>query len=355
MTDKFKTLMKRLWALGCSLKLAIALATAAALLIMAGSLVMHFNPHVFANIEKEILSDWLPSVLEDSPFIVLWIPLTAILVILFAINTFCCFLDWLTKLKFRWRKTGEYLIHAGFIFLTISYFWGNVSGFRSGPHRLAPGEKLTIPDMPAYSVELTDFSVVQEPSGRPLDMINEVTLWKEDRQVKQKTVKINHPLIYDGLVILASSFGQEITGFRFHNPQQGFVDLVPGSRQDLPQKQTLLAHRFYPHAQRDKNGRVQQVGARLGNPAFQLSLVGPSGMIWQGWYFLRQPLPEALRVQGIILNPMEPISSHFSLLTINRDPADKLALGGGILLTLGVILAFFSFYRKRALGDRPDL
>jgi len=187
------------------------------------------------------------------------------------------------------------------------------------------------------------------------DMVNKVALWKNDRRVAQKIVRINHPLIYDGLVILPASFGQELQGFRFHMPGIGFVDLTPGSRLSVSSGLSLAVDNFLPDAGRDRQGRVIPVGSRLNNPALQLSLFGPTGTIWQGWYFLRRPLPEGLVNAGIYLKPVEPVLTPFSLLTINRDPGDKTALAGGVCITVGVLFAFFSFYRKRATGDRPEI
>ena len=348
-----KLFLLKLWAFGCSLKLAIALASAATLLIMGGSLVMHYNPAIFAGMEQETMGRWLPQAWSRAPLLVTWLPLSGLCILLFAVNTLCCLLDWLSRFKARWRKSGEYLIHAGFILLTIAYLWGNISGFRSGPHRLAPGERISIPEMPGYHLQLEEFTPQLEPSGRPLDMINKVALWKNGRQVAQKTVRINHPLIYDGLVILPASFGRELQGFRFHMPGIGLVDLTPGSRRPISGGLTLAVENFLPDARQDRQGRVMPAGSRLNNPALQLSLLGPNGTIWQGWYFLRRPLPEGLVNAGVYLKPVEPVLTTFSLLTINRDPGDKIALAGGVCITVGVLFAFFSFYRKRASGDRP--
>lgn len=350
-----KPLPLRFWSLCCSLKLAIALASAAAALIMGGSLVMHFNPAIFASMEQEIMAQWLPQALAQAPQLVFWVPLSGLCIILFAINTLCCLIDWLLKIKSRWRKTGEYLIHAGFILLVIAYLWGNISGFRSGPHRIFPGESIAIPNMPGYSLRLEEFTPKVEPSGRPLDMINRVSLWKDRKQLAKAKVSINHPLLYDGLVILPTSFGQDLQGFRFHSPNHGFIDLTTGSRWPIAPDTTLIVHQLLPDARRDSQGQVRQTGRRLNNPALQFALSGPVGEIWKGWYFLREPSPKALRDAGIFLRPIEPINKTFSLLTINRDPGDKLALAGSICISIGVIFAFFSFYRKRAQGDRPEV
>ena len=350
-----KSLWQRLWNFGCSLKLAIALASAATILIMGGSLVMHFNPAIFASMEQETMSRWLPQAWAQAPKLVFWVPLSGLCVLLFAINTLCCLIDWLCKIKARWRKTGEYLIHAGFILLVIAYIWGNISGFRSGPHRIFPGERIAIPEMPGYALQLDEFTPRVEPSGRPLDMINRVSLWKDQEPVAKALVRINHPLIYDGLVILPTSFGQELQGFRFHMPSRGLVDLMAGSRLPISPEITLEVRRLLPDARQNSQGRVMQVGSRLNNPAMQLSLSGPTGQLWEGWYFLRSPLPKALKEAGVFLRPIEPINKTFSLLTINRDPGDKVALAGSIFISIGVIFAFFSFYRKRAQGDRPEV
>lgn len=349
------SLPQRLWLFGCSLKLAIALASMATLLIMGGSLVMHFNPAVFAGMEEDIMARWLPLAWSRAPLLVAWVPLSGICVFLFGINTLCCLIDWLIKIKARWRKTGEYLIHTGFILLSIAFLWGNISGFRSGPHRIFPGEHQAIPNMPGYSLLLEKFTPQLEPSGRPLDMLNQVSLWKDGEEVAQALVRINHPLIYNGLVILPTSFGQELKGFSFHMPGRGLVHLAPGSRMQVSAETEVMVKKLLPDARRNSQGVVVQVGSRLNNPAMLISLQNLEGQLWEGWYFLRKPLPRPLQEAGLNLRPTEPVFTVFSLLTINRDPGDKLAAAGAASICLGVIFSVFSFYRKRAQGDRPEV
>ena len=350
-----KSLIQKIWELGCSLKLAIYLASAATLLIMGGSLVMHYNPSIFAGMEQEIMGIWLPWAWAQAPLLTWWVPLTGVCVILFAINTFCCLVDWLYKIRARWRKTGEYLIHAGFILLTIAFIWGNLAGFRSGPHKFLQGERKAIPNMTGYELQLDKFTPRTEPSGRPLDMISEVSLFKDNELVSQAVVRINHPLIYDGLVILPASYGKEMYGFRFNLLGHGMVNLTSGSTLPVSQTVSMKVHRLLPDARKNSQGRVMQVGSRLNNPAMQVSILKDGKTTWTGWYFLRNRPPLELSDAGIILRPTEPLFKSFSLLTINRDPADKVALLGSIFISIGVVFAFFSFYRKRAQGDRPEI
>ena len=354
MTDQ-RTLLQRLWSLGCSLKLAIYVASAATLLIMGGSLVMNAHPRVFGSMDHSTIGTWFAGAWQAAPQLTWWLPLTALCLLLFAVNTLCCLLDWLWHLRTRWRKTGEYLIHTGFLLLLIGYAWGSLAGFRSGPFPLAPGETLTLPAAPAYALQLDRFEPSFSANGPPLDMVNDVVLLRDGLEVARGTVRINHPLLYDGLVILATSLDQRLTGFRCFLPGVGLVDLIPGSRVSLPGGSRLEVLALLADALTMPDGGALPRSERLGNPAMQLRLYTPTGHPWQGWYFLRQPAPAALVEAGAVPQPVQPLAGYISLLTVNRDHGAGVALAGGLCLTVGVLLAAGSFYRKRLRGDRPQL
>ena len=350
-----RTLLQRLWALGCSLKLAIYAASAATLLVMGGSLVMNAHPQIFAGMDGTTLGVWFTGAWRLAPQLTWWLPLTALCLAAFGINTLCCLVDWLMHLRARWRKTGEYLIHAGFLLLLVGFAWGSLAGFRSGPHRLAPGEQLALPDAPHYVLALERFVPRFSPEGRPLDMLSEVALHRDGVAVARGTVRINHPLLHDGLVILATSLDQRLTGFRCFLPGVGPVDMTPGMRIQLPAGSVLGVLSLLGDARQATAGRVIPLSDQLGNPAMQLLLLRPDGSIWQGWYFLREDPPAVLLASNAAPRPIQPVFGYVSLLTVNYDPGAALALAGGACLTIGVLLAMASFYRKRARGDRPQV
>jgi len=349
------SLLQRLWNLGCSLKLAIYVASLATLLIMGGSLVMNAYPQIFGGMDATTINAWFSDAWQKAPQLTWWLPLTALCLAIFGVNTLCCLLDWITHLKARWRKTGEYLIHTGFLLLLVGYLWGNLAGFRSGPHRLAPGETIPLAAAPGYSLRLERFEPHFSAEGRPLDMISETVLEYRGQDVARAAVRINHPLLHDGLVILATSLDQRLTGFRCFLPGVGMVDLVPGRRLALPDGSTLGVLNLLADARQTRDGRVIPLGDRLGNPAMQLLLQSPDGSLWQGWYFLRDTPPAALINAGAAPQPLQPLADYISLLTVNYDPGAGLSLAGGACLSVGVLLAMISFYRKRARGDRPQI
>lgn len=348
-----RLLRQRLWETACSLKLAICAASATTGLIMGGSLVMNAHPEIFGGMDETVIGAWFAGAWAKAPLLTWWLPLTALCLLLFGLNTLCCLLDWLAHLRARWRKSGEYLIHTGFLLLLAGYCWGSVSGFRSGPHRLAPGEVLPIPSSPGLALRLDAFDPTFGPGGRPLDMVSTVTLLRDGTELTRGTVRINHPLLHDGLIVLPASLAQRLAGFRVRFASLGVIDLAPGGRVSLPDGATLGVLALLGDAGRLPDGRIVPFGDGVGNPAMHLLLLRPDGSLWQGWHFLREEPPPELTAAGAAFTPLQPLAGYDSLLTVNRDPGSGLALAGGLCLGLGVLLASASFYRKRARGDRP--
>jgi hypothetical protein len=346
---------EKIWDWLTSLKLAIVLASLATLVTMIGSLIMHYNPRLFGDLDAVTLGYWYPQAASQAPLLTLWMPIAAVLIIAFAVTTLCCLIDWLAHLRSRWRKTGEYMIHLGFCLLVIAFFWGNIAGYRTAGNLVAVGQTLVLPYHEGYSLRLDEFEPVFDETGRrPLDMINHLTLLKGDQEVVQALVRTNHPLTYSGLVVLPASFRQEASGFNFLIPGVGRADLEKGAQITLADGHALNVLDFLPTARR-VGERVVPMGSGLAAPALHLKLTGEDETLWQGWYFLREGPPLPLLQRGIQLRPMEPILKTYSVLTINYDPGASLALAGGLAMTAGVLIAIFSYYAKRRRHDRPDI
>lgn len=204
--------MRRLWSVLCSLKLAIVLASAATAVIMAGSLPMPANPRLFAIIDRVPMGEWLRTIAPQAPGLTGWVPLAGVLVALLGINTLCCFLDWLSRLRSRWRKTGEYLIHAGFVLVLAGYLWGSAAGMRRAEVVLPVGAALFVPEFPGHYLRLEALEPRLDPRGRRLDVMAELTLLRGDAPVARQAARTNHPLLYDGLVVIPVSYGRSAAG-----------------------------------------------------------------------------------------------------------------------------------------------
>lgn len=352
---KDSILRSKTWKVLCSLKLAIFLASAATLVTMGGSLVMHYNPRVFGSMDRMVLGDWFSAVGLKNTGLSWWLPVVGVCILLLGVNTLCCFIDWLNNLRARWRKSGEYLIHIGFVLIVIAYLWGSLTGYRSEGNRLLVGETLALDALPGHTLRLEAFEPIFNETGRPIDMHSDVTLLRGDEVVARQTVRTNTPLTHRGLVVVPGSFGRVAEGFRFFLSGRGTVELTPGTRVPLERGGVLRVVEFFPHAAKGPDGRALMRGENLGNPAIELEIIRPDHVPWRGWYFLKEGPPFPLVDAGVRLWPSEPLFRPYSILTINRDPGAGVALAGSLAMLVGVLFAMGSFYYKRARGDRPDI
>lgn len=284
-----------------------------------------------------------------------WLYLAALTMLLFGINTLCCFLDWLGNIRSRWRKSGEYLLHLGVVLVLIAYAWGSAAGWRNNGLRCQIGGLTPLPDWPGHYLRVDSFKPLLSGNGPPRDMISQVSLLQGDEVVLRGTVQINQPLRHKGLVVTPVSFGQQPVGFKVLIQGSQPTELIPGRQIILTDGSRLDVLRFLPDARRQRNGEIFYRSDQLGNPAFELSYQSTNGQSWRGWYFVRERLPADLAAQGVKLRPLSPVLQNYSALTVNYDPGASLAAVGSGLMTIGVLLALFSFYRKRKTLDRPDI
>ncbi|MDY0270477.1 cytochrome c biogenesis protein ResB [Trichloromonas sp.] len=346
--SRFRTMLTDLWKLCCSLKLAIVLATLATLTAFAGSLLMPARPWIFAQMDGLSLGEWFAAQGWNYPEATWWIGLYGALLLLLGLNTACCIIDWLGHLRARWRKSGEYLIHLGFVLLLAAYLWGSLAGFRVAGETLAVGEIRPVPRLPGHYLRLHAVEPVLGSSGHPMDVRSTLSLLRGETVLVRQAVRANHPLTWKGLTVLGVSFGQRNDGFRFAG-RLGTVELRPGSRVALPDGGELHISDYRPNGLRRGNG------GQAFDPIFFGEIRRPGHPPEAFRYRLREPLPPALVQTGLDLRPQAPLQRPVSILTIHYDPGLNLAFAGALLMTLGILLALGSFYRKRTRGDRPRL
>jgi hypothetical protein len=249
------------WKLLCSLKLTIILTSGVTLVVIGGSLLIPFNSRIFSGMDNMPLGPWIDGAMSQTPWLTWWVPFGGILAGLLGVNALCCFVDWATHIRARWRKCGEYLIHLGFMLILLAFIWGSQAGFRSDQNPALIGQDIPLSQL-GVSLRLEAFEPVLNDLGRPIDMLNTIALYRDHQLIKRVRARINHPLTWNGLIVIPASYGQ-----------------------------TLHNGRYLP----------------------------------------------------------------YSLLTINYDPGAPLAFGGALVMTFGVMLTFFSFYRKRTREDIPDI
>jgi len=347
--------MQRVWKWLCSLKLAVTLASVATLTIMVGSVRIPAHPDLFGQLDSRVLGDWLRGPGADHPALSWWVFVASITLVLFGLNTLCCFIDWLGNLRARWRKTGEYLLHLGFCLVLVAYVGGSFYGSRAHPLAVPLDATRPVPERPGYYLHLAQLEPLVDSSGRPLDYPQELHLYHGDTLLTRQQVRLNHPLLWHDMVVIPESAARVSEGFRFFDPKLGASAWRTGTRLLGPDGTHLDVEAFYPHLQRLANGELRPVSEQLVNPGFLLNLKRNDAPLWRGWYLLREGLPAELLAAGFAPRPLEPLQRPLTLLKVYFDPGAPLAAAGGFLMGVGSLVTLFSYYAKRRRGERPEV
>jgi cytochrome c biogenesis protein len=272
--------------------------------------------------------------------------------VLLLVNTCCCFIDWLVQLRSRWRKSGEYLIHLGFVLMLLGFIWGSLAGWRHVALPCGLGELTPLPHWPGHYLAVDEFEPSFGKRGQFLDMISQVRLLRGEQELVAAEVRINQPLLFEKLVVTPASFSQKVVGFHFIRDGQ-IVTLRSGSVMTLEDGRQFEVLRFFADARTTRSGQVVAGRPTLGNPAMEIRQRLNQQTLWQGWYFIGSEPPAAL--MPLQLRPAQPLYQSFSHLTINYDPGVRIAATGAALMAAGCLIALFSFYRKRRHQDRPEV
>ncbi|HEX6255752.1 MAG TPA: cytochrome c biogenesis protein ResB [Euzebyales bacterium] len=123
----------------------------------------------------------------------------------------------------HWREGGNLLFHTAFYVLLIGVAVAQLFGF-TGQINVVEGTTFTdtrivygniragrwfgIDDHRGFQVRLDDFDVTYHGSGVPDDFISTVTILDEGEVAREgSTIRVNHPLRYDGMKLFQLRFG----------------------------------------------------------------------------------------------------------------------------------------------------
>ena len=98
--------------------------------------------------------------------------------------------------------------------ILVAFLWGSQAGFRSENNGLLVGQSKPLPQL-GVTLKLEAFKPVLAPSGRPMEMLNTLALYKGDQLLKRVQTRSNHPLTWNGLVVIPASYGQTMRGGRY--------------------------------------------------------------------------------------------------------------------------------------------
>jgi cytochrome c biogenesis protein len=247
--------------------------------------------------------------------------------------------------RFRWGPFGTVIAHVAFVIIVLGVFLSATTGFKESQLVATVGATVQVGHDTGLSVQAKSFNDAYYPDGSPSDYASDLILYKDGVQVDRKTVRVNHPLTWDGVSFYQSSFGSaavmKVTDGAGKTVYGDNVPLVWGSKDGqfsigqfpLPGKAMTVYVIEPASGKTDPSIKAGQV---------QLELVREGEEKPVETQVIDQGKPTTIAGLTYTFERTRP----FTGLIVARDPGAMFVWVGSTLLVLGLILVFFFPHRR---------
>jgi cytochrome c biogenesis protein len=112
--------------------------------------------------------------------------------------------------KNRFFKLGTYLSHLSLILFVLAYILGGFLGFQENEFILPEGNTGNVGHNTGISLQLISFTDEYYTDNTPKDYRSQVILYDGGQKVQETTIRVNHPLIYEGVRFYQAFFGPAV-------------------------------------------------------------------------------------------------------------------------------------------------
>jgi cytochrome c biogenesis protein len=114
---------------------------------------------------------------------------------------------YISGVKNNYSPLGTYLSHFSLILFIIGFLVTGFFGFRDESFMVIEGQQRQVGHSTHLSLYLEDFNDEYWPDGTPKDYRSSVILFDSGAEVKQADIRVNHPLVYQGIRFHQAFFG----------------------------------------------------------------------------------------------------------------------------------------------------
>ncbi len=245
---------------------------------------------------------------------------------------------------------GSDIVHLGVLVILSGGIISGLGKFRSDIS-VSEGQIVALPSR-AISLRLDNFETEYYPAGSVKAWKSTVTVFDGGAPRLTRTISVNHPLSYKGILFYQSGYGWD-----WENPDLELrvkkksdpaflkrINLRPGGKAALDEETEVIAVRFLPDFLIGADNEPTTRTGEPNNPAVLLEGYQKDVRIFSGWVFAKYPEFTHFRDSGQLDLGFELTSykaPQFSVLQAASDPGAPVIWTGCIILMLGL---FFSFY-----------
>lgn len=252
--------------------------------------------------------------------------------------------------KGGWGRLGSYLTHTGLVLLFIGGIITIKLGFTTNQWA-APGEIFTAPGRD-FQVKIEDFRIEKNENGQVKDYICDVAVLENGETVTTKTIEVNSPLSYKGLSFYQSSYREnskavnriaiQVTSLTDSQFDSTFISSINKVNLIDKDRYAFKVLNYIPHFMMDMDTRkVYSASEMPENPAVQIEFTKNDSLISRSWAFLRFPDMHQQADQPYNFNFLSYNPTYETGLQIVYNPGASFIWGGFLLITLGIMFAFY--------------
>ncbi len=352
----------RIWRFFASLRLTIYLVIAMVVDALIGTFFLSEYQEELRRMDYVVFLPWLFTAGLDMIGLTWWVFLLLLLLLLFAINTLVCTIDSILDLV-RQKQTGRMVtrrllvqaVHLGFIIALLGHLLSGLSGFRSPDNYILEGETLEVPQE-GLTIRLDRLDVAFSREGVMERMEADITLLRDGKDVKRKTIGPNRPMLYGSMAVYLTHHGAAPVGLEFRITGNGLVEereISFAERTVRFKGYRLALGPFIPDFARDREGRPYSASGEFRNPAQRLDIYKGDDLITSGWLFFAHPSRFFLTFDEYTLSFSRILYRPYAVLEVNKDPGAIVALIGTLLFMSALIALLF--VKGEGMELVPDL
>ncbi len=111
----------------------------------------------------------------------------------------------------RYAKLGTFPFHLALIMILVGGIVGARYGFRENQFTVPEQSTRPIGHGTGLSVKLEQFNDSYRENAMPEDYRSDLVIYKDGKEVKRGSVRVNHPMTYGSVILYQSGFGQAVS------------------------------------------------------------------------------------------------------------------------------------------------
>jgi cytochrome c biogenesis protein len=246
---------------------------------------------------------------------------------------------------------GSDIVHIGLIIIIIGGIVSGLGGFRTDLN-ISEGETIPIPQAD-FKLRLDKFVTEYHPNGSVKDWKSTLTVIENGSDISSKTIEVNHPLSYKGIVFYQSRYGWdwknptlEIWAKKKNDPsflrkfELGVGEKAPLGEENIE----ITVLNFIPDFIIGENNEIATRSLDPNNPAAHIEGWQEGKKIFSSWIFAK--FPDFGRMHSDVETDLsfefkDLKAAQYSGIQMAKDPGVNLIWVGCTLLMLGLFVAFF--------------